>query len=130
MCCDQKFNVMIRKKVSDVYYYILFYPNLQVFKLNADANPAEIKAELVRDQSMLAFELNKIEFAESLSMEPSSVFVEKMFTLADKRNKGTISFREFLDILVIFGKGIVDRYDENFVIVTTNSTYFLSSVKR
>ena len=39
-------------------------------------------------------------------MEPSSVFVEKMFTLADKRNKGTISFREFLDILVIFGKGM------------------------
>ena len=64
-----------------------------------------MKATLAKDQTVLAFEMSKAEFAESLSMQDDSVFVEKLFAIADKGNKGTISFQEFLDILVVFGTG-------------------------
>uniref|UniRef100_A0A7N4PVT1 NAD(P)H oxidase (H2O2-forming) n=1 Tax=Sarcophilus harrisii TaxID=9305 RepID=A0A7N4PVT1_SARHA len=53
----------------------------------------------------LACELSRAEFAESLGLKPQAMFVEAMFSLADKDNNGYLSFREFLDILVIFMKG-------------------------
>lgn len=54
---------------------------------------------------ILTCELTKSEFAEMLSMKPDSVFVEQMFDLIDKDMSGAISFREFLDVIVIFAKG-------------------------
>ena len=40
-----------------------------------------------------------------LSMAPDSLFVEQMFELVDKDHSGSLSFREFLDVIVIFAKG-------------------------
>lgn len=66
-------------------------------------------------------ELTKYEFADALSLKPNSLFVENMFQLVDKDENGYISFREFLDIIVIFHKGsaedkarmLFDMYDLN-----------------
>lgn len=53
----------------------------------------------------LTCELSRAEFAEALGLKEHSMFVESMFSLADKDGNGYISFREFLDILVVFMKG-------------------------
>nr|XP_033776674.1 dual oxidase 2-like [Geotrypetes seraphini] len=53
----------------------------------------------------LKCELSRAEFAESLGLKPQALFVESMFSLADKDGNGYLSFREFLDIMVIFMKG-------------------------
>lgn len=55
---------------------------------------------------VLDCELTKYEFAEALSMQPDSMFVENMFRWVDKNANGAISFREFLDFFVIFAKGL------------------------
>ncbi len=52
-------------------------------------------------------ELTKYEFANSLGLKASSSFVESMFSLMDADNNGYISFREFLDLIVIFYKGVL-----------------------
>ncbi|KAE8617507.1 hypothetical protein XENTR_v10009098 [Xenopus tropicalis] len=53
----------------------------------------------------LKCELSRTEFAESLGLKPQSMFVESMFSLADEDGNGYLSFREFLNILVIFMTG-------------------------
>ena len=53
----------------------------------------------------LTCELSRAEFAESLGLKPQAMFVESMFSLADKDGKVYRSFWEFLDILVVFMKG-------------------------
>lgn len=53
----------------------------------------------------LTCELSRAEFAEALGLKANSMFVDSMFSLADKDGNGYISFREFLDILVVFMKG-------------------------
>ena len=59
----------------------------------------------------LTCELSRAEFAESLGLKPQDMFVESMFSLADKDGNGYLSFREFLDVLVVFmkGRGMVDH---------------------
>ncbi|XP_033114132.1 dual oxidase 1-like, partial [Anneissia japonica] len=56
-------------------------------------------------QEVLSCRLTKHEFAEALSMQQNSLFVEQMFDVVDKEHFGTISFRDLLDMLVIFAKG-------------------------
>ncbi|KAL2743176.1 dual oxidase 2-like [Vespula maculifrons] len=66
-------------------------------------------------------ELTITEFAEALSMRPDAEFIKKIFNLVDKDKNGFISFREFVDMLVIFLKGtaeekmkfMFDMYDIN-----------------
>ncbi|KAI2797837.1 hypothetical protein BLOT_015257 [Blomia tropicalis] len=72
-------------------------------------------------KEIIETELTQFEFAEALSMRPESTFVQQMFSLIDKDNNGYISFREFLDVMVIFAKGsaeqkirlMFDMYDVN-----------------
>ena len=51
-------------------------------------------------------EISKKEFADYMKLKPTSSFVENMFNTADVDNSGSISFREFLDIMVLFTKGM------------------------
>ena len=55
-------------------------------------------------------ELTKLEFADSLRLTTDSLFVENMFNLIDDDNNGYISFREFLDVMVVFSKGELTIY--------------------
>ena len=54
---------------------------------------------------ILECELNKEEFADAMSLKKDSLFVEQMFQLIDQDGNGFISFREFLNMIVIFAKG-------------------------
>jgi dual oxidase len=54
-------------------------------------------------------ELTQFEFADALSLRSDSTFVQQMFALVDKDNNGYISFREFLDMIIIFAKGTADQ---------------------
>lgn len=56
-------------------------------------------------QAIMECELSKYEFGELLTLSPESQFVQLMFELVDKDGSGSISFREFLDVTVIFAKG-------------------------
>jgi dual oxidase len=40
-----------------------------------------------------------------MSLKPDSLFVDQMFQLIDQDGNGFVSFREFLDMIVIFAKG-------------------------
>ncbi len=53
--------------------------------------------------------MTQFEFADALSLRPDSTFVQQMFALVDKDNNGYISFREFLDMIIIFAKGTADQ---------------------
>lgn len=56
-------------------------------------------------KEVLRCELTASEFADALGLKPDSLFVDSMFTLADKDGNGYLSFQEFLDVMVIFMKG-------------------------
>uniref|UniRef100_A0A3Q3BIC3 NAD(P)H oxidase (H2O2-forming) n=1 Tax=Kryptolebias marmoratus TaxID=37003 RepID=A0A3Q3BIC3_KRYMA len=58
-----------------------------------------------RAREVLQCELTASEFADALCLKPDSLFVDSMFTLADKDGNGYLSFQEFLDVIVIFMKG-------------------------
>lgn len=79
--------------------------NLQVLEIDrSDAGELSSESSQKAKES-LTCELSRAEFAEALGLKEDSTFVESMFSLADKDGNGYISFREFLDILVVFMKG-------------------------
>ena len=57
------------------------------------------------DPELAKCELTKYEFASALGLQVDSMFVTNMFKLVDKNDNGFISFRELLDLFVIFHKG-------------------------
>ena len=56
-------------------------------------------------KDILECELTREEFADAMSLKKDSLFVEQMFQLIDQDGNGFVSFREFLDMIVIFAKG-------------------------
>ncbi|KAM5337871.1 dual oxidase 2 isoform 4-T4 [Glossophaga mutica] len=103
-------NELFRKAVTkqqrgcilEVFFRHLFAQVLDIDQRDAGALPLD-SSQKVREA--LTCELSRAEFAESLGLKPQDMFVESMFSLADKDGNGYLSFREFLDILVVFMKG-------------------------
>uniref|UniRef100_A0A674JTR4 NAD(P)H oxidase (H2O2-forming) n=1 Tax=Terrapene triunguis TaxID=2587831 RepID=A0A674JTR4_9SAUR len=91
-----------RKQILETFFRHLFAQVLDIDK--SDAGDLNFETSLTPKES-LKCELSRAEFAESLGLKPQSMFVESMFSLADKDGNGYLSFREFLDILVVFMKG-------------------------
>ncbi|XP_038606610.1 dual oxidase 1-like [Tachyglossus aculeatus] len=91
-----------RGLILETFFRHLFSQVLDIDKADAGALPLD-SSQKVREA--LACELSRAEFAESLGLKPQAMFVESMFSLADKDGNGYLSFREFLDILVVFMKG-------------------------
>ena len=58
-----------------------------------------------KTRQVLQCELAATELADALGLKPDSLFLDSMFTLADKDGNGYLSFQEFLDVIVIFMKG-------------------------
>jgi len=71
-------------------------------------------------RAVIGCELTIYEFADALAMKPDSMFVKNMFELVDKDGNGAVSFREFLDMIVIFAKGKFccsqHVYDQSYII--------------
>lgn len=80
--------------------------NFQAFKIDKDGTAPTSNLTSAEANDIITCELTRTEFAEALSMKPTATFVVKMFELVDKDNNGYISFREFLDMLIIFAQGI------------------------
>ncbi|XP_043197071.1 dual oxidase 2-like [Amphibalanus amphitrite] len=65
-----------------------------------------VSSESARE--VVHMELTLAEFADALSMSSSSSFVTKMFAVVDMDKNGYISFREFLNMMVVFAKGTAE----------------------
>ncbi|NXC82970.1 DUOX2 oxidase, partial [Cercotrichas coryphoeus] len=91
-----------RKKILETFFRHLFAQVLEIDR--SDAGELSFESSQKTKES-LTCELSRAEFAEALGLKDHSMFVESMFSLADKDGNGYISFREFLDILVVFMKG-------------------------
>ncbi|XP_066199658.1 dual oxidase 1 isoform X2 [Saccopteryx leptura] len=91
-----------RSHLLETFFRHLFSQVLDIDQADAGTLPLD-SSEKVREA--LTCELSRAEFAESLGLKPQDMFVESMFSLADKDGNGYLSFREFLDILVVFMKG-------------------------
>ncbi|XP_006883008.1 PREDICTED: dual oxidase 2 [Elephantulus edwardii] len=91
-----------RAQILEIFFRHLFAQVLDIDQTDAGTLPLD-SSQKVREA--LTCELSRAEFAESLGLKPQDMFVESMFSLADKDGNGYLSFREFLDILVVFMKG-------------------------
>ncbi|CAH1797386.1 unnamed protein product [Owenia fusiformis] len=105
-----------RQKLVEKFFRVVF---AQAFKIKDENRDDVTSLDAKAAKDVIDCELTKSEFAEALSMKASSTFIEQMFSLVDKDNNGYISFREFLDMIVIFAKGdpeakaklLFDMYD-------------------
>ncbi|XP_025075781.1 dual oxidase 2-like isoform X1 [Pogonomyrmex barbatus] len=106
-----------RQKKLEMFFRVVF---AQAFHIaHTEEEILQIDSTVARE--VIHTELTIIEFAEALSMRPDAEFVKKIFYLVDKDKNGFISFREFVDMLVIFLKGsaeekmklMFDMYDIN-----------------
>ncbi|XP_069723286.1 dual oxidase 2 isoform X3 [Phaenicophaeus curvirostris] len=91
-----------RKQILETFFRHLFAQVLEIDRSNAGELNFESSQKA---KETLTCELSRAEFAEALGLKAHSMFVDSMFSLADKDGNGYISFREFLDILVVFMKG-------------------------
>ncbi|XP_053449568.1 dual oxidase 1 isoform X3 [Nycticebus coucang] len=91
-----------RSHLLETFFRHLFSQVLDIDQADAGTLPLDSSQKV---QEALTCELSRTEFAESLGLKPQDMFVESMFSLADKDGNGYLSFREFLDILVVFMKG-------------------------
>ncbi|XP_039744178.1 dual oxidase 1 isoform X2 [Pteropus medius] len=91
-----------RSHLLETFFRHLFSQVLDIDQADAGTLPLDSSQKV---QEALTCELSRNEFAESLGLKPQDMFVESMFSLADKDGNGYLSFREFLDILVVFMKG-------------------------
>ncbi|XP_058150089.1 dual oxidase 1 [Dasypus novemcinctus] len=91
-----------RSHLLETFFRHLFSQVLDINQADAGTLPLD-SSQKVREA--LTCELSRAEFAESLGLKSQDMFVESMFSLADKDGNGYLSFREFLDILVVFMKG-------------------------
>ncbi|CAN8011196.1 unnamed protein product, partial [Ixodes pacificus] len=95
-----------RQKQLDKFFRVVF-AQARAFGIEHDQKEIlELDAAQARD--VVNLELTQSEFASALSMQPDSTFVQQMFGLVDNDNNGYISFREFLDMIVIFSKGTAE----------------------
>ncbi|XP_026827307.1 dual oxidase 2 isoform X2 [Ooceraea biroi] len=106
-----------RQKKLEMFFRVVF---AQAFHI-AHTEDEILQIDSTVAKEVIYTELTIIEFAEALSMRPDAEFVKKIFNLVDKDRNGFISFREFVDMLVIFLKGsaeekmklMFDMYDIN-----------------
>ncbi|XP_048472995.1 dual oxidase 1-like [Rhincodon typus] len=91
-----------RIKILDTFFRRVFAQVLEID--GSDAGDFDIESSKKAKES-LKCELTTVEFADALGLKENSMFVEQMFSLADKDGNGYLSFREFLDIFVILMKG-------------------------
>ena len=92
----------LTKLHSTLITRIVIHP-CQIAHEDDQATWSDMNKEQVRE--VLNSELTKFEFAEALGLKATSSFVESMFNMIDVDNSGALSFREFVDLMIIFYKG-------------------------
>ncbi|XP_048338002.1 dual oxidase 2-like [Sphaerodactylus townsendi] len=113
-----------RKNILEIFFRHLFAQVLDIDRMDAGELSLETSQKV---KEALKCELSRVEFADALGLKPQSVFVDSMFSLADKDGNGYISFREFLDILVVFMKGSPqEKSKQMFTMYDIDGNGFLS----
>ncbi|XP_051776570.1 dual oxidase 1 [Erpetoichthys calabaricus] len=91
-----------RKQILDIFFRHVFAQVLEIDSADVDDFGFVTKRST---KEALQCELTPDEFADTLGLKADSLFVESMFSLADKDGNGYLSFQELLDLLVISMKG-------------------------
>ncbi|KAG8012730.1 Dual oxidase 1 [Nibea albiflora] len=91
-----------RAQIVETFIRHAFSKVLEIEKCDA-GDMSGVSRKKARE--VLQCELTASEFADALGIKSDSLFVDSMFTLADKDGNGYLSFQEFLDVMVIFMKG-------------------------
>lgn len=81
------------------------YFSYQAFSIHKELEIVDVDYNQAKE--IVNVELTAYEFAEALSLRPDALFVKQMFALIDADGNGYISFREFLNVIVIFAKGLL-----------------------
>ncbi|KAM6960644.1 dual oxidase 2 [Aplochiton taeniatus] len=90
-----------RAQIVETFIRHAFSKVLEIEK--CDAGVMSVSSKKTREA--LQCELTGAEFADALGLKRDSLFVDSMFTLADKDGNGYLSLQEFLDVIVIFMNG-------------------------
>lgn len=94
---DSAFTKRQRQQLLEAFFKAVF---------SEDAEEQTSAGDVVRQRKdVLDCELTREEFAEAMSLKADSLFVDQMFQLIDQDGNGFVSFREFLDMIVIFSRG-------------------------
>ncbi|XP_012943057.2 dual oxidase [Aplysia californica] len=116
----EKRNQMLEKFFKTVFseaFHMDYDPSL-------DSGQLDMKKH---SQEILEIELSKEEFAEAMAVKANSDFVEHFFSLIDSDRNGYISFREFLNAVVLFSKGsIQEKLQTMFYMYDIDGTGYMS----
>ncbi|KAJ8340756.1 hypothetical protein SKAU_G00353890 [Synaphobranchus kaupii] len=113
-----------RAQIVETFFRHTFAKILEIDKRDA-GDLSSVSSRRTRE--VLQCELTKMEFAHALGLKPDSLFVESMFTLADKDGNGYLSCQELLDIVVFFMKGSPeDKSKQMFTMHDIDGNGFLS----
>jgi dual oxidase len=121
-----------RQMLLERFYRVVF---AQAFKIKYSQREL-LNVDESLEKEIVDTELTISEFAEAMSMRSKDEFVRRMFALIDKDKNGFISFREFVDLLIIFANGseqekaklLFDMYDVNAVGYLTEEN-FIAMIK-
>lgn len=110
--CEVTVQTMLKNAVTkadrqvelEKFFRVVF---AQAFSIEHDQNEL-LNLDSNQAREIINTELTAYEFAETLSLRPDAVFVKQMFALVDTDGNGYISFREFLNMIIIFAKGSPD----------------------
>ncbi|KAL4227430.1 hypothetical protein ACF0H5_012874 [Mactra antiquata] len=92
-----------RKKLLDKFIRIVC---LQAFRADT-VDTSGLDADALNQVSKI--QLTRTEFAESLGLKPTSMFVRNMFLMVDKDRNGFVEFKEFMEMFTILAKGGADQ---------------------
>ncbi|XP_052805242.1 dual oxidase-like isoform X3 [Mya arenaria] len=98
----QAFTQKKRNQLLERFFKIVFS---EAFQMDYDPTLDQEEVETRQTRDILEIELTREEFATALAMKSNSEFVENMFSLMDSDHNGYISFREFLNAVVMLSKG-------------------------
>lgn len=115
-----------RNRMLEKFFKTVFSEAFQMdYDPSLDASSLDMKKH---SQEILEVELSKEEFAEAMAVKPNSDFVEHFFSLIDSDRNGYISFREFLNAVVLFSKGsIQEKLQTMFYMYDIDGTGYMST---
>ncbi|PVD19871.1 hypothetical protein C0Q70_20364 [Pomacea canaliculata] len=91
-----------RKKILEQFFRTV---TMQVFQTSGgrDEGLGDLDPETM--QKIRNIRLTRSEFADSMGLQPTSLFVRNMFLLVDRSRDGFVSFDEFMNMFVTLSKG-------------------------
>ncbi|KAH9500299.1 Dual oxidase 2, partial [Bulinus truncatus] len=114
-----------RNKMLEKFFKTIFS---EAFQMDYDPSLDSSQLDMKRySQEILEVELSKEEFAEAMAVKPNSDFVEHFFSLIDSDRNGYISFKEFLNAVVLFSKGTLqEKLQTMFYMYDIDGSGFMS----